>query len=42
MCKTLFFRFPVYNDKALVLVDGVSAGTDGLSLTRAIAASIPL
>ena len=26
MRETLFFRFPVYDDKALVLVDAVSAG----------------
>jgi hypothetical protein len=28
MRKTLFFRFPVYDDKALLLVDAVSAGID--------------
>ena len=28
MRETLFFRFPVYDDKALVLVDAVSAGIE--------------
>ena len=42
MRKTLFFRFPVYDDKALVLVGAVSAGIEGLLLTRTITPSIPL
>jgi hypothetical protein len=28
MCEAFFFRFPVYDDKALVLVDAVSAGIE--------------
>lgn len=42
MRKTLFLRFPVYDDKALVLVGGLSVGIEGLSPTRATAPSIPL
>jgi hypothetical protein len=42
MRETLFFRFPVYDDKVLVPVGTVSAGIEGLSLTRTIAPSIPL
>ena len=28
MRQTLFFRFPVYDDKALILVDAVSVGIE--------------
>jgi hypothetical protein len=41
MRKTLFLRFPFYDDKTLLLVGAVSAGIEGLSLTRTTAPSIP-